>query len=49
MRSGRSGIAAQAWRIAVELLLERIDGRQEQRIHLTEPTLVVRRTSGSPR
>jgi DNA-binding LacI/PurR family transcriptional regulator len=36
-------------RIAVELVLERIDGRREQQIHLTEPALVVRRTSGPPR
>lgn len=36
-------------RTAVKLLLERIDGRRDQRVHLTEPTLVVRRTSGPPR
>jgi LacI family transcriptional regulator len=35
-------------RLAVELLLERIDGRREPRVHLTQPTLVVRRTSGPP-
>ena len=36
-------------RLALELVLERVDGRREPRTHLTQPTLVVRKTSGPPR
>ena len=36
-------------RLALELVLERVDGRREARTHLTQPTLVVRKTSGPPR
>ena len=35
-------------RLALELVLERVDGRREPRTHVTQPTLVVRGSSGPP-
>jgi DNA-binding LacI/PurR family transcriptional regulator len=36
-------------RVALEMLLERIDGRRKAKVRLTEPSLVVRRSSGPAR
>ena len=36
-------------RLALELLLERVDGRTAPQLRLTEPTLVIRGTTGPPR